>query len=293
MSLGLMTEFSTEEYQYQPDINPVNDSELNLVNIIQHLHESLDPRTVFACYGHILGQHLPIEAVKMTFPRIHLTWGMHQGIKISHQINFSGGKAKFTYSIKKPLTHSQSQQLKMLQTLMLLPLYNAMQYKEISQQAMYDSLTKLGNRHYYAQSLQKAIANSTRHESSLSMIILDLDNFKTLNDSHGHLLGDKILVEFGQLLTIAMRDTDQAFRIGGDEFVIIVRGDANAASILCERILSLMSSNQLFNQYQATSSLGVSQWQQNETATIVYERADKALYQAKAAGRHCFKVKAA
>jgi len=81
----------------------------------------------------------------------------------------------------------------MLQTLVLLPLYNAIRYKEISQQAMYDSLTKLGNRHYYAQSLQKSIADSTRHEIPLSMIILDLDNFKTLNDSHGHLLGDKIL----------------------------------------------------------------------------------------------------
>lgn len=96
MNSGLTTEFSTAEYQYQPEIHQVNNTELNLVNIIQHLHQSLDPRTVFACYGHILGQNLPIEAVKMTFSHFHLTWGMHQGIKISHQTDFSGEKAKLT-----------------------------------------------------------------------------------------------------------------------------------------------------------------------------------------------------
>ena len=155
---------------------------------------------------------------------------------------------------------------------------------------MYDSLTNLGNRHYYAESLKKAIATSARHESPLSIIILDLDNFKKLNDSHGHLLGDEVLSEFGQLLTLAIRDTDQAFRVGGDEFVVIVRGDTNAASTLCERVLSSISSHSLFEKYQAETSLGVSQWQEGESAASVFERADKALYLAKSNGRRCFKI---
>ncbi|WP_065188651.1 diguanylate cyclase DgcS [Shewanella woodyi] len=290
MDFGLAAEFSPEEYRYQPEIYQVNDPEPDLVKIIQHLHESLDPRTVFACFGKIMGQHLPIDGVKMTFKRHQFSWGRAQGIRVTQQLTFSGEAANLTYSLKSPLTPSQSQRLQTIQNLVLLPLFNAIQFQDISQKAMYDSLTKLGNRHYYAESLKKAIATSSRHENPLSIVILDLDNFKKLNDSYGHLLGDEVLSEFGQLLTSAIRDTDQAFRVGGDEFVVIVRGDVKAASVLCERVLTSISSHSLFEKYQAMTSLGVSQWKQDETATDVYERADKALYRAKAAGRRCFKV---
>lgn len=290
MDFGIATEFSPEEYRYQPETRQVPDPEPDLVKIIQHLHESLDPRTVFACFGKIMGQYLPIEGVKMTFKHHQFSWGSHQGIKVLQQVTFSADVCNLSYVLRKPLTPSQSQRLKLMQTLVLLPLFNAIKYQEISRKAMYDSLTNLGNRHYYAESLKKAIATSARHESPLSIIILDLDNFKKLNDSHGHLLGDEVLSEFGQLLTLAIRDTDQAFRVGGDEFVVIVRGDTNAASTLCERVLSSISSHSLFEKYQAETSLGVSQWQEGESAASVFERADKALYLAKSNGRRCFKI---
>ncbi|MEC4727063.1 GGDEF domain-containing protein [Shewanella sp. D64] len=290
MDFGLATEFSPEEYRYQPAVHQLTDIEPNLVRIIQHLHESLDPRTVFACFGKIMGQHLPIEGVKLTFNHHQFNWGCHQGIQVLQQVNFSGNVYNLSYVLRKPLTPSQSELLKLMQTLVLLPLFNAIKYQEISRKAMYDSLTNLGNRHYYAESLKKAIATSTRHDSPLSIIVLDLDNFKNLNDSHGHLLGDEVLSEFGQLLTLAIRDTDQAFRVGGDEFVVIVRGDTCAASTLCERVLSSISTHSLFEKYQAETSLGVSQWQEGETAASVFERADKALYLAKSNGRRCFKI---
>ncbi len=290
MDFGLATEFSPEEYRYQPEVSQLTDLEPDLVKIIQHLHESLDPRTVFACFGKIMGQHLPIEGIEMTFKHHQFHWGSHQGIKVLQQVNFSGDVCHLNYVLRKPLTPSQSQRLSAIQTLVLLPMFNAIKYQEISRKAMYDSLTNLGNRHYYSESLKKAIATSTRHESPLSIVILDLDNFKQLNDNHGHLLGDKVLAEFGQLLASAIRDTDQAFRVGGDEFVVIVRGDSSAASILCERVLSSISTHSLFEKYQAETSLGVSQWREGESAATVFERADKALYLAKSDGRRCFKI---
>jgi len=290
MDFGLATEFYPEEHQYQPELYGVDNTELDLVEIIQQLHESLDPRTVFACFGKVMGQHLPMHGVKLNYKHYQFSWGRRQGLVIKQQLVCSGEAASLQYSLKSPLTPSQAQRLQLLQTLVLLPLFNATQFHEMSQQAMYDSLTKLGNRHYYTESLKKAIATAQRYSNDLSLIVLDLDNFKKLNDRHGHQFGDNVLSEFGQLLTGAIRNTDQAFRIGGDEFVVLVRGDKQAASILCERILTAMSSLPLFEKHGIQTSLGVSQWINTEVPSALYERADRALYRAKAAGRQCFRV---
>lgn len=289
MDFGLATDFYSDEPRYQPDLLDSGTQELDLVQIIQQLHESLDPRTVFACFGKIMGQHLPIAGIKLRYNKYQFSWGRNQGLLIKQELVYEEKIARLEYSLTSPLTPSQAKQLQQLQTLVILPLFNATQFQDMSQQAMYDSLTRLGNRHYYIESLKKAIATSSRHNNTLSIVILDLDNFKTLNDVYGHQFGDNILSEFGKVLTKAIRDTDQAFRVGGDEFVILVRGDLSAAEILCQRILSTMSTLPLFNKYQVQTSLGTSQWKHDEAATSLYERADKALYRAKAAGRRCFR----
>ncbi|WP_299787700.1 GGDEF domain-containing protein [uncultured Shewanella sp.] len=290
MDFGLATEFYPDEYQYQPEIYSGNKPELDLVEIIQQLHESLDPRTVFACFGKVMGQHLPIDGVKLNFKHYQFSWGKRHGLMVKQQLECSGETATLQYSLKSPLTPSQAQRLQTLQTLVLLPLFNATQFHEMSQQAMFDSLTKLGNRHYYIESIKKAIAASKRYSNDLSLVVLDLDNFKKLNDRYGHQFGDMVLSEFGQLLTGAIRNTDQAFRIGGDEFVVLVQGGTRAAAILCERILTAMSSLPLFEKHEIQTSMGVAQWRDDESESVLYERADRALYQAKAAGRQCFRI---
>lgn len=290
MDLGLATDFYSDELRYQPDILGSHTHEPDLVQIIQQLHESLDPRTVFACFGKIMGQHLPIVGIKLTYQEYQFSWGRHQGLVIKQELAHEGKVARIEYSLTSPLMPSQAKQLQLLQTLVILPLFNATQFQEMSQQAMYDSLTRLGNRHYYLESLKKAIATASRHNNALSLVVLDLDNFKMLNDVYGHTFGDSILSKFGQLLTTAIRDTDQAFRIGGDEFVVLVRGDISAAEVLCQRVLDTMSGLPVFNKHQVQTSLGISQWKLDEEASSLYERADKALYRAKAAGRRCFRA---
>ena len=117
-----------------------------------------------------------------------------------------------------------------------------------------------------------------------------MDNFKTLNDVHGHQFGDTVLADFGRLLTKSIRNTDQAFRVGGDEFVVVVRGDLAAAEILCRRVLHAMCGLPRFDKHQVQTSLGIAQWKRDETACSLYDRADKALYRAKAAGRRCYRA---
>ena len=290
MDLGLATDFYSDEPRYQPELLGFQSPDPDLVQIIQQLHESLDPRTVFACFGKVMGQHLPILGIKLRYNKHQFTWGRHQGLSIQQQLVHQGKTACLEYSLAAPLQPSQARQLQQLQSLVIQPLFNATQFQEMSQQAMYDSLTRLGNRHYYIESLKKAIATSTRHDNALSIVILDLDNFKMLNDVHGHQFGDTVLSEFGRLLTKAIRNTDQAFRVGGDEFVVVVRGDLAAAEILCRRVLQAMSRLPLFEKHQVQTSLGISQWKSDETACSLYERADKALYRAKAAGRRCYRA---
>lgn len=289
MDFGVATEFHPEEYHFEPRGFQPKKLELDLVKFIQQLHESLDPQTVFACFGNLVGQYLPVIGIKFSFKHHLFNWGTPQGIAIKQQLHRGSNIICIDYYLNDTLMPSESNQLQQLQSLIIQPMINATQYQEMSKQAMYDALTHLGNRHYYDKSINQAVATAKRELGLLSLIVLDLDKFKQLNDRYGHLLGDQVLTHFSNRLSHAIRDTDQAFRTGGDEFVIIVRGDKAAASALCQRIYNLLADEPLLSQYSVNASMGVAQWQKNDSINTLYERADTALYQAKAAGRKCYR----
>ncbi|QYJ87305.1 GGDEF domain-containing protein [Shewanella mesophila] len=290
MDFALATEFSPSEFRYQPEYHHSDKGSPNLVTIMQQLHESLDPRTVFACFGKIMGQNLPVLGIKLHIKEYQLSWGSEQGLAVKQNVSLDGISVGLDYRLNSPMLTSQAELLRQLQALLLRPLINAIEYEQMAQQAMYDALTQLGNRHYYTETIKQSLARAQRHGEVLSLVVLDLDNFKRLNDTHGHLIGDDVLSSFAQTLNQAIRESDQAFRIGGDEFTVIIQGDAQAASIMCERVLTMIDSNLLLNKFQVQTSLGVSQWQSGDSAADLYLRADKALYCAKAAGRRCYRV---
>ncbi|MGL6124397.1 MAG: GGDEF domain-containing protein [Shewanella sp.] len=290
MDFSLAIELYPEEYRYQTEHYSSNDSPFDLIKVIQQLHGSLDPRTVFACYGKVLGQHLPIQGVRLLYGEHKLSWGKRYGISINRQLMCAGIPLTIQYQLLTPFTPSQTLSLQDIEPLLLQPLLNAMRYQEMSMQAMFDSLTGLGNRHYYNQSISNATARAHRKQGSVALIVLDLDNFKQLNDKFGHKCGDYILKEFGDIIRATIRNTDQAFRIGGDEFVIIAQGDIHAAGLLCKRIISATNQHSSFNQFNVSCSLGAAESHDTIEAEQLYELADKALYQAKAAGRNCYKL---
>ncbi|MGS0681158.1 diguanylate cyclase DgcS [Shewanella sp. 125m-7] len=293
MELGLATESFPIKYRQQTEIGMSTSLDMDLVNIIQQLHQHLDPRTVFACFGQIMGQHLPLFGVRLTYKQYQFHWGQAYGYTFEQKLTFAGQQVTIDYNLKATLVPSQTLMLNQLKDLVLQPLINAIQYQEMSQQAMYDALTKLGNRHYYQQSLKKEIARAKRNQGSFSLIVLDIDNFKQLNDDFGHQLGDSALIEFADMLNATIRDTDQAFRIGGDEFTLLVQADVDEARILCNRILNALVNHHYLKQYQVSTSMGVTQWRDEDTERSLYQRADNALYEAKAAGRQCYQICAA
>ena len=119
-------------------------------------------------------------------------------------------------------------------------------------------------------------------------MLLDLDNFKQVNDNFGHKIGDDVLQEFANVLRSSVRGTDSIFRFGGDEFALLIDDpEFTTNKVIADRIMSLVSQSGLMTQYDVTSSIGYTLANNQDCENEVFARADKGLYKAKAAGRSC------
>lgn len=168
---------------------------------------------------------------------------------------------------------------------------------ELKQLSTVDALTGLKNRRYFDDALGKAIKNSTREKSPLALFIIDIDHFKTVNDSYGHLTGDEYLRRLARLLSkVVKRETDTVARFGGEEFAIILPGiNAKDAITIAEKIRKETEKMQYFcpnGEVHFTVSVGISCKTHSQTISELdlIEAADKALYQAKTSGRNQVKL---
>ena len=167
---------------------------------------------------------------------------------------------------------------------------------EVMNLAFYDPLTQLPNRRLLRDRLEQAMAASRRNEKFGALLFIDLDNFKTLNDTRGHDTGDQLLVQAAQRLTACVRKTDTTARLGGDEFVVILedlsRDMADAAiqiQAVGEKILAVLNQPYQFGNYthNSTASIGVTLFANHqESIDDLLKWADLAMYQSKAAGRN-------
>ncbi|MGA8863124.1 MAG: EAL domain-containing protein [Gallionella sp.] len=168
--------------------------------------------------------------------------------------------------------------------------------EKIQRLAFYDPLTQLPNRRLLMDRLQHALASSERSGRSGAMLFLDLDHFKSLNDTLGHDIGDLLLQQVAQRLTSCVRDDDTVARLGGDEFVVILEvlnEDAQDAAAQTEAIGEKIQAalNQPYqlaaHQYRSTPSIGVTLFHGNQTSLEeLMKQSDIAMYQAKQAGRN-------
>jgi two-component system, cell cycle response regulator len=154
-----------------------------------------------------------------------------------------------------------------------------------------DGLTRVYNRQFLLERLRAEIAYARRHNTKLSVVMLDLDSFKSLNDTYGHLVGDNVLRTVAQRLTRLLRVEDILARYGGEEFVVLARGTSkSAATKLAERIRAAIET-QTFEKdgLNVTASLGLSSLSEltgTQTEVDLLELADKRLYVAKDGGRN-------
>jgi diguanylate cyclase (GGDEF)-like protein len=166
--------------------------------------------------------------------------------------------------------------------------------EELRRSLRTDSLTKLCSRGFSIHALKEALTISRDAHRPLSVVMVDLDHFKDINDKYGHPFGDRILATVAARLSFDARDRDTIGRYGGEEFILILEDTPIAdARILAERIRLKVSSDPIQVADQAVSitiSLGVASISDDDDAESLTGRADKALYAAKAAGRDCVEI---
>jgi diguanylate cyclase (GGDEF)-like protein len=173
----------------------------------------------------------------------------------------------------------------------VIALENARLHRIVEQQALVDELTGVANRRQCEDAIHTEIVRAGRFGTPLTLVVADLDDFKTINDRHGHAVGDDVLREFASVLRATVRETDLAGRWGGEEFLLLLPGaDAAGGAQLADRIRATLAERSFLGRdgevVRVTCSFGVAQLRPADDGRELFAAADRALYRAKRKGKN-------
>lgn len=165
----------------------------------------------------------------------------------------------------------------------------------LQQLAYYDRVTNLPNRHYFEERISQAIENAQRYGTCCYLMMIDLDDFKIVNDTLGHAMGDLLLYRVGERLMHTLRNSDTIFRIGGDEFAVIVENipDDKSIQYVAQKVINAVSAPILLekDKVKVGASIGISQYPAcAQTKANLISTADAAMYVAKNKGKNSFEM---
>ncbi len=158
---------------------------------------------------------------------------------------------------------------------------------ELQVMANTDHLSGLPNRRYFLEQFSQEVARKERYDSAMSLLILDLDHFKNINDTHGHAAGDEVLRRVAAIIKDSAREYDIAGRLGGEEFgLVLPHTDLDGAKIYAERLRKNIAASHTGNEIPVTASIGLTEARIGMSVEQIFEAADIALYQSKKTGRN-------
>lgn len=264
-----------------------------LPHLAQTLHSSLDLHEILALFYRTLHSMVRCSGMEYRFGerQIQLSLGVHKKHSARYGIQHAGQSlGELVFFRQKAFEERELTLLETCLTLLVIPLRNGLLYKEALDNSLRDSLTQVGNRAGLELALRRELKLAQRNALPLSLIVVDIDHFKRINDYLGHSGGDQFLQHTARILTQTLRQTDQIFRYGGEEFVIVLSGaGADEARNIAERMRKAVAEQALSTSegtLAATISLGVSTSNDQDNRDTLFDRADKALYQAKHQGRN-------
>ena len=262
--------------------------------LINRLQTSMEPELLLSIFRQEVSKYLSITALTFCDKNKRCVESMsdQQGYCISQRLaveNKTIGCLK-CFFVKKP-TVAQAKLLKHLAKVLSYPLNNAIQYQQLKLMALTDNLTGLSNRNHFEIKYQELVTSCLKKKSSFSLLILDLDGFKYVNDQFGHQTGDLVLSDFAKLLLDCCREQDEVFRFGGDEFIILLN-DARLEAVpnIAKRIKNHMANCQFLNRFGLSCSIGSALYQKYDEHQQLFGRADEALYRAKGKGKNCLEI---
>lgn len=166
--------------------------------------------------------------------------------------------------------------------------------EKIYKLAYYDSLTNLPNRAFFIESFKQALLEAKDCKQQVAILFLDIDNFKRINDTLGHWIGDEVLIKISNLLSINLNENETIYRLGGDEFMILqTEVNEDSATNTAERIVNVLKSPVVIQEHEfyLTSSIGIALFPQHgEEEATLFKNADTAMYKAKENGRNCYQL---
>lgn len=278
----------------QPTIvhRPVSLGQLRQQLCLQ-LQTSLEPQRILALFFHEVQRLVPLDALTYEHKAsdLRLGFGARGHHSVSYSLSHEGEHlGELVFRRNQRFSELEQGYLESLLSALLFPMRNTLLYRAATQSALRDPLTDTGNRIAMDQTLQREIDMSRRHHQPLSLLMLDIDHFKHINDNHGHSAGDDVLRAVAASIKGQLRNVDMVFRFGGEEFLILLSNTGReAAALVGERLrFAAQAKNYLADgkSIELTVSLGCSTLLPGESAESLLRRADSALYVAKREGRN-------
>lgn len=271
---------------------------LHHYDINSALQTSLDFEELIAVFSQKIQHYIAHDAYVYTNEAFKLN--IEKGVMSKHSCTYTLKFQQQDLGKLKLLRNKrfEEKELKTLETLLcclIYPLKNASLYHQALTMAYTDPLTHTNNRTAFDDTLKREITLANRQSRHLSVIFLDIDHFKAINDKYGHECGDIALAAVAKWIKKSVRGSDIIFRFGGEEFVILLSDThLEGAKLLAERIRFCIQNHTLaygMKVIKITASLGVSSLRDNDTADELIKRADNAMYLAKQAGRNQVRTK--
>ncbi|MCI0506637.1 MAG: GGDEF domain-containing protein [Gammaproteobacteria bacterium] len=279
-SAARITEFEVPELQRTLKLAGLLQTSLEVENILQFFVDSIVEITPF---GGVEYAYTPLD--------IKFKSGKSERHSCAYRLRIAGddlGEIKFTRN--KRFTEQEMESLENTIFHLVYPLRNSLQYQKAVKAAQMDALTGIYNRAAMDRSLEREVELSHRLDNQLSLLIVDVDHFKAINDNYGHSAGDAVLKSMVTCINDTMRVSDIMFRYGGEEFALILAGTGmDGARQVGERIRAAVAAYPfVYNgkEMDLTVSIGVASLGRRDSAKRLFNKADTALYQAKKAGRN-------
>lgn len=276
----------------QKTLKPVSLAQLRQ-QLSLRLQTSLEAERILELFYSEVQRLVPLNALSYQLASCDLRLdlgerGNHSaGYRLNHDGEFLG---ELTFRRNQRFSEEELAQLESLLASLLFPLRNALLYRAALQTALRDPLTATGNRVALQQTLKREVDIAKRTLQPLSVLMVDIDHFKRINDNHGHIIGDQALIAVANALKDSLRNVDMVFRYGGEEFVVLLSNTSlEAASMVGERLRMAVLGVQYLVENRAIEmsvSLGCATLLPGESMDSLLRRADSALYVSKREGRN-------
>ncbi|RMG57686.1 MAG: GGDEF domain-containing protein [Gammaproteobacteria bacterium] len=275
-----------------PEQKPRFDATAKGVELLQALQTTLDIEQIIGLFSNIILDVVPHEGYRFRHDELDLdiSEGRHSRHEAGYNLSLEDEHlGQLTLYRNWKFRDDELANLELLLGQLVYPLRNAIRYLQAIESSYNDPLTGLRNRTAMEMEMPRMLELARRHNLPVCLLMLDLDHFKHINDTHGHLCGDEILKKVGQIVQHTIRASDLAFRFGGEEIAVLLPNcNPEGARQLAERLRGRVQDEAYCEarDLEVTVSIGIAALQTGDSRETLFQRADEALYRAKHNGRN-------